>query len=69
MSKEDVIQIEVLDDGTIKATTDPISSANHLSADKFFRLLQERAGGATVRNKRSNTHTHVHEGEKEHSHG
>ena len=40
----DVINIEILEDGTIKATTDPISGANHLSADAFFNFLQGLCG-------------------------
>ena len=65
---EDIIEIEILDDGTIKSTTDPISPANHSSADKFFKLMAELAGGGTVRQRRSHKHAHVHEHTHTHTH-
>jgi hypothetical protein len=57
----DIINIEILEDGTIKAVTDKISPANHVSADLFFRLLQKDCGGARNEKARS-LHTHTHEG-------
>jgi catabolite regulation protein CreA len=61
---EDIIEIEILDDGTIKSTTNVVSPANHSSADRFFKLMAELAGGDVERQRRSHKHTHVHE----HSH-
>jgi hypothetical protein len=57
---DDVIQIEILADGTIKSTTDPISAANHSNAEKFFKLMRELAGGEQTRARRSQGHTHTH---------
>ncbi len=58
----DVLKIEILDDGTIKVTTDEISAANHASADKFVTFLARLAGGATTVTKRTkHAHTHAHE--------
>ncbi len=57
--KEDIIDIEILPDGTIKATTPKISAGNHQSADQFMVNLGRLAGGATTV-KRNSKHTHVH---------
>ena len=43
--KQDVIQIEVLADGTIKTSTDKISAANHANAAQFLRDVAKLAGG------------------------
>lgn len=60
----DVVNIEILKDGTIKSTTDPISPGNHQSATEFFRLMRELSGGIPDVQKRSVTHQHVHVHEK-----
>lgn len=62
----DIVNIEILPDGTIKSTTDPISPANHSSADKFFRLMAELAGGEQTRTRRSQRHVHTHEHTHDH---
>ena len=73
MTATDTIAIEILDDGTIKVTTDPISGPNHLNAEQFLRLLAELAGGETTRTRRviaSLAHVlaaHTHDGHT-HSH-
>lgn len=68
--KNDNIEIEILADGTIKVTTDPISGANHANAEEFLRFMARMAGGETVRVKRTDVHhhhhDHTHEGEHEH---
>lgn len=58
----DTLTIEILADGTIKTTTDPVSPANHQSAEAFLQGLTKLAGGEVTRKKR---HAHKHE----HSHG
>ncbi len=59
---DDTLKIEILDDGTIKVTSDVVSAANHASADKFVTFLARLAGGATTITKRSkHTHSHAHE--------
>ncbi len=66
----DEIEIEILDDGTIKSSNDMISGANHASADKFVADLARKMGGETVVKKKGKTghaHSHNHEHEK-HSH-
>jgi hypothetical protein len=56
----DEMRIEILPDGTIKTTTDPISPANHQSADAFVNELARLTGGATTKAKRGHSHTHTH---------
>jgi len=65
MGKMDEIQIEVLADGTIKVTTDPISPANHMNADQLINFLHRLTGGEQTKTKRTDVHRH---GEHSHSH-
>ena len=58
--KEDALAIEILDDGTIKISTDSISPANHLSADNFLKFISELVGGETTKTKNRHAHTHQH---------
>lgn len=65
--KEDIIEIEILPDGTIKSTTDPISPANHSGAEALFRLIDELTGTKGVRTRRKGKHVHTHTHTHEHS--
>ena len=57
----DIIDIEVLEDGTIKFTTDQVSEANHLSADEFLNEVCEAAGGKrTTEQRHGKAKAHVH---------
>lgn len=56
----DRIPIEILDDGTIKFTTDAVSGPNHAAAEAFLRECAKLAGGETTRTRRADTHTHAH---------
>ena len=56
----DNIQIEILDDGTIKVTTDQVSGPNHANAEAFLKMLAQLGGGETIRIRRSDVHTHSH---------
>ncbi len=53
------MNIEILDDGTIKTTTDKISAPNHSNAEDFLAVMAKLAGGKTKRERRGN-HQHVH---------
>ena len=44
----DIINVEILEDGTISYQTDKISGTNHVSADSFLQELQEAIGGKVV---------------------
>jgi len=48
----DEIEIEVLPDGTIKATTGRISQQNHMNAEAFMRHLATAGGGKQERRHR-----------------
>jgi hypothetical protein len=61
--KDDVINIEILTDGTIKFITDPISGPNHRSAEDFLREVGQLAGGAVSKRRRQGKpQVHTHEG-------
>jgi hypothetical protein len=64
----DTMKIEILADGSIKTTTDPISAPNHSSAESFLKDVRTLAGG-TVTRKARGKHQHVHHHEDAtHSH-
>lgn len=56
---QDKLHIEILEDGTIKTTTDAVSAANHQSAEEFLRMLTALTGGSARRESRPE-HTHRH---------
>ncbi len=59
--KEDTLEIEILDDGTIKVTSPKISAANHMNADQLLGFIAKLAGGETKIEKRiKSAHTHEH---------
>lgn len=65
MDSQDAIKIEILADGTLKVTTDPISAANHMNAEDLLQFLQEKCGGSvsiTARDPHQHSHhlSHVH---------
>lgn len=66
----DIIKITILDDGTIKTETDPISGPNHQSAEAFLKDMTQLTGGPVTRKAKAgrahqhHTHgAHVHEGQ------
>lgn len=62
---EDVIEIEFLDNGVIRTTTDPISGANHTNAEGLLASLATLAGGPVEIAQR---HGHHHHHGEEHNH-
>lgn len=55
---EDKINIEILEDGRIKVTTDQIGQANHTCADKLLEEIARLMGGEVIKEKRKVAHTH-----------
>lgn len=55
---QDIITVDILPDGSIKVTTDPISAPNHGAAEALVRMIAEGAGGQTTRTKRTAHHHH-----------
>lgn len=74
--KQDVIEITILEDGTLKFTTPKISGANHQSADAFLKTAADLLGGDTTRTRRTDLNhnlrgafdAHTHDGHS-HDHG
>ncbi len=63
----DAIKVTILQDGTIKVETDPISQANHLSAEQLLDAISRLSGGEVTKTKK-HSRAHVH-GERSHEHG
>jgi hypothetical protein len=57
----DRFKIEILEDGTIKTTTDAVSAANHDNAEQFLRAMAHLAGGETKRERRTDVKPHHHD--------
>lgn len=57
---EDEIEIEILEDGTIKISTDKISDANHVNAEQFIRAIAEELGADVTTTRKRTGHTHHH---------
>lgn len=52
MTNDDELQVEILEDGTVKISSDLVSQANHATADKLLSELARMLGGSvTVRRK------------------
>jgi hypothetical protein len=64
----DILKITILDDGTIKTETDPISAANHSSAEAFLSDVTKLAGGPVERKRKAGHHHHHHHGTTTHTH-
>lgn len=62
----DKIEIEILEDGTIKVSTDKVSMPNHANAEAFLREMARLAGGPVERTRKGHSHAHTHEHEHEH---
>lgn len=61
----DEITIEVLEDGTLRITTDKIGDVNHINAESLLKFIKSAMGGdvdVKVRKdiKHVHQHTHIH---------
>lgn len=59
----DKLVIEILEDGTIKTTSDEVGAANHDNAEQFLHAMAKLAGGETTRRRRADAkphHAHQH---------
>jgi hypothetical protein len=57
----DKIDIEILDDGTLKISTDKVSMPNHAGAEALIREMVKAMGGEVKRTKKSGQ-LHEHDG-------
>ena len=58
----DSFAVEILEDGTIKLTTDKVGAANHANAEEFFKYVARMTGGESKRVRRADApvaHTHT----------
>lgn len=63
----DIIDVTILDDGSIKIETDKISPANHVGADALVKTITEKLGGKMkIQPKGGKAHHHHHEHEHKH---
>lgn len=64
MPNDDILDVEILEDGTVKITTSKVSAANHMAADQMLTYLARLTGGETTVTKRTKSvHSHAHEKE------
>jgi len=66
----DKLEIEILEDGTIKTSTGAVGSVNHQNAEAFMAFLAKMTGGASKRTARG-AHAHLlhdHSHEQDHDH-
>jgi hypothetical protein len=59
--KIDVMECEILADGTIKTATDSVSPANHRSADEFLEMITKLTGGAVANIRKPGHEGHLHQ--------
>ena len=64
----DSIQIEVLEDGTIKSTIGKVGAQNHQSAEAFMTDMAKKTGGKVTRKAKGTPSHHQHHGESQHEH-
>jgi hypothetical protein len=60
----DSISVEILSDGTVKVTTDQVSTANHRNADDLLELVDRLMGGTTTKNRNPVAHSHRQHGKR-----
>lgn len=64
----DKIQIQILEDGTIKLETDKVSMPNHSNAEKFTLAIASLCGGTVERRRRMHLGASLAAGLAEHTH-
>lgn len=69
MPGNDVMEVTVLSDGSLKIETDAVSAANHTSAEAFLREVTRMMGAPATRTHKRVGAAHIHaHGHEEHSH-
>tara|TARA_R110000751_G_scaffold1656_3_gene6058 strand:- start:1629 stop:1832 length:204 start_codon:yes stop_codon:yes gene_type:complete len=64
----DKMTVQILADGTMKVTTDAVSMANHLSAEKFLKFASDLLGGKVKNERRKGLKAHTHSHGDDHHH-
>ena len=60
------IRITILADGLVKIETDKVSGANHISADRLVRGIEQDLGGETQVEKKKESLLTEHDTHREH---
>ena len=57
------MQVELLEDGTIRVTTSKVPGVHHLSAEEYLNFVEKTLGGErkTVKRKPTQVHQHAHD--------
>lgn len=63
-----IIEYEILEDGTVSIKTGKIDDAVHVSADELLAEVEKLIGGAVRREKLPEKHKHAHETKKAFTH-
>ena len=68
--KTDSMLVEILDDGSLKISIDPVSAANHGNAETVLREIFKSLGGkVTTKHKHGKKmHEHTHKAGQVHKH-
>jgi hypothetical protein len=66
----DIMNFEILEDGTITVKTSDISDGNHMSADNLIMNMADLMGGKMTYkgNKEAQAHAHIHRHGVAHTH-
>ncbi len=59
----DIINIQVLEDGTFKISTDSVSMPNHTNAEGLIKQIVTDAGGEVQRIRKTIAIGHIHSGQ------
>jgi hypothetical protein len=57
---EDIIKIEILEDGVVSVTTDKVDDVNHVSADALLEAITTMCGGNRLTKHRDVDEAHNH---------
>ena len=66
----DIIDIKILEDGTLEIKTSAVSTGNHMSAEKFLKEATKLMGGQRqdTPNPEAKAHAHMHKHGVHHAH-
>ena len=64
----DVINLQILEDGTVTIKTSEISDGNHVAAENLLEEMEKMLGGSVVRKENPDKHKHAHVHNYAHAH-
>lgn len=63
---QNIFNVEILEDGTIKQTSSEVGDDVHLKAENFLKYVAQMAGGENTRTRRKEGTTELHQHAHEH---